>query len=275
MACLLPQQARAQAPPTSDLLRDRATAYVEDFISRFSDVVAEERFLLQSASLPNVNGSGFGARIDLAAPDRREIRSDFLLIRRRTTDDWLVYRDAFEVDGRAVRDRGDRLVKLLTTPSLENDDLVRQVALENARYDLDPGLRSVENPLLSLVFLQTAFRDRFRFTRGEPDDKVGQDVWVLNYQEQQRPTIVRGLRDTDSPARGRVWIDASTGRVLRAEVAVRGSRTLTTFAWDETLQVAVPVELRDAYRVGRTGFTVTSTYSRFRRFGVSTSEVIK
>jgi hypothetical protein len=47
----------------------------------------------------------------------------------------------------------------------------------------------------------------------------------------------------------------------------------TSFAYDEELQLNVPVEMRDWYPSTRFGdLTGTATYGRFRRFQVSTDE---
>ena len=270
----LPIALAAQAPPTVEQLRERATGYVAQFIARFSGVVAEERLVQETASLPSVSGSGLNRKIESPTPQRREIRSDFLFIRRAATEDWHVYRDAFEVNGRAVRDRGDRLMKLLTAPSLTNEQMALRVAQESSRYSLSPGLRSVDDPILVLVFLQPRYHPRFRFTRGPRDRGLGAEVWVVNYQEQTRPTMVRGLGELDAPSRGRVWIDAVTGRVLKTDLQVTTSQVVTTFTWDESLGVAVPAEMHDSYSVGGTDFRATATYSRFRRFDVSTSEKV-
>lgn len=120
--CLFPGITSAQTPKVEDL-RDRATAYVEGFVTRFANVVSEEHFLQESSALPSISGTGRDARLDIPTPGRREIRSDFLFVRRQATDDWLVYRDAFEVDGRPVRDRSDRLLTLLTAPARGSQEL--------------------------------------------------------------------------------------------------------------------------------------------------------
>ena len=283
-AVCVPMAAAAQSPPRVETLRERATAYVEDFVTRFSQIVCEEHMVQESTSLPSVSGSGANARtdgrsapaatLDMPAPGRREIRSDYLFVRRQTAEDWITFRDAFEVNGRPVRDRGDRLVKLLANPSLENDALARRLMLESTRHQLNPGLRSVNDPLLVLVLLQDHYQARFRYTRGARDRKVGDEVWIVNFQERDRPTIVRS-GGGDAPSRGRLWIDAGNGRVLKSEHQVGTSRVATTFAWDPTFGLALPVEMRDDYTLGRTGFRATATYSRFRRFDVSTSEKVQ
>ncbi|HZI79660.1 MAG TPA: hypothetical protein VFD69_09105 [Vicinamibacterales bacterium] len=272
--CAVPMAVAAQSPPRVEALRERATAYVEDFLARFSQIVCEEHFVQESNSLPSVSGTGTNQKMDAPAPGRREIRSDYLFVRRQASDDWMTFRDTFEVDGRPVRDRGDRLVKLLANPSLENEALARRLTLERTRHQLDPGVRSVNDPLLALVFLQARYQARFRYTRGARDRQVGEDVWIVDFQEQDRPTLVRVLGG-DAPSRGRLWIEAGNGRVLKSEMQVTTSRVVTTFAWDEAIGLAVPVEMRDDYTLGRTDYRATATYSRFRRFDVSTSEKVQ
>ena len=271
----VPAGVLAQSPPGVEDLRARATAYVDQFIARFAGVVAEERLVQETTSLPGKSGEGMNQRMNQAMPGRREIRSDFLFIRRAASENWHVYRDAFEVDGRAVRDRGDRLMRLLTAPSLSNEQLALKIAQESSRYSLSPGLRTVDDPILVLVFLQPNYHPRFRFTRGPRDRDLGGDVWVVNFQEQARPTMVRGQGSADAPSTGKMWIDAATGRVLKTELRVNSSQVQTTFSWDESLGVAVPAEMRDSYMVGPTAFRAKATYSRFRRFDVSTTEKIE
>jgi hypothetical protein len=58
----------AQSPPRAEALRERATAYVEQFIARFSRVVAEERLVQESTSLPRVSGTGTKQQMDVPNP---------------------------------------------------------------------------------------------------------------------------------------------------------------------------------------------------------------
>ena len=59
-----------------------------------------------------------------------ELRSDLLFVKPNPSDDWLTFRDVFSVNGRAVRDREERLTKLLT-------GLATLVAVEEGTVDLD------------------------------------------------------------------------------------------------------------------------------------------
>jgi hypothetical protein len=95
-------------------------------------------------------------------------------------------------------------------------------------------------------------------------------------KEQSRPTILRLKADKDSPMVGRLWIESDTGRLVKTELVVSGNdRVTTTFQFDERFQIAVPIELRESFVVGRTAIEGRATYGQFRQFAVSTEETIK
>ena len=83
-------------------------------------------------------------------------------------------------------------------------------------------------------------------------------------------------------ARGRLWIEGATGRILRTELLLGTSAPRlglspiqidTTFVYDETLDLVVPSEMKEFYPDARVGdVRGTATYSRFRRFTVSVEE---
>jgi len=50
---------------------------------------------------------------------------------------------------------------------------------------------------------------------------------------------------------------------------------MTTFGYDERLQLDVPAEMRDIAWVGQTSITGVATYSNFRRFDVQTAESLR
>ncbi|HVZ22827.1 MAG TPA: hypothetical protein VG871_17260 [Vicinamibacterales bacterium] len=263
--------ASAQTVKLPDLL-SRTTAYVEQFVQQFSSVVAEERYLQQSEGAPHVVGSGFSASFVPSTPVRRELVSDYLLVRAPDSSTWYAFRDVFSVDGRDVRDRQERLTALFLQPESFAISQAQQIALESARYNLQP-LRTVNHPLQALTLLQRVFRERFSFSLRGADRKVGPDVVAMAYRERKRPTVLRTPDNHDLPASGRVWVEASTGRIVRTELVVGGSDSVTTsFARDDALQIDVPAEMREAYPVGDSSVTGVATYSRFRRFEVTTEQ---
>jgi hypothetical protein len=262
-----PLLAQDGADATLGALLDRAARYTQVFVRNFSNVVAEERYVQDSSASQG--------------PRRRTVTSDFLLVKVSDAADYLPFRDVFEVDGIQVRDREQRLEKLFLTPSTNTIQQAAAIASESARYNLGAERlrRTINNPLLAFSFLQPDIQKRFRFTLDRADREAGSGVWIVRFAEQTRPSIVRGAFDYDILARGRVWIDLATGRVIRTELALAdGSVTATittSFRFDERFDIAVPAAMADRYVMGRISLGGEATYGRFRRFGVTTDETIQ
>ena len=144
----LPAQDSARTGPTLKTVLAGAAAYVDDFRDQLSGIVAEEHYVQQQ--IPG---------------DRRELRSDLLLVRSNTSPRWLQFRDTFEVDGQPVRDRADRLTRLFLQPAASATEQAHRISAESSRYNLGPVLRTVNVPLMPLMFLERDIQPRFRFSR--------------------------------------------------------------------------------------------------------------
>jgi formylglycine-generating enzyme required for sulfatase activity len=273
-ALLLAVPVSAQTPALDTML-DRAGRYVAQFIERFANVVAEERYVQDTlGNLPVVTGRGGIMR--LPPPSRhRELRSDFLLVRL-GANDFLPFRDVFEVDGTPIRDREGRLAKLFLEPSATSLEQAGKISTESARYNLGAVQRTINTPILPLVFLQLDTQSHFRYVLGKRDVDAGENVWIVDYKELARPTFVRGIRDSDLPATGRYWIDAETGRVVKTELDLDSSgvraRLTTSYRRDERFQIDVPFEMQERYYHDRGQVSGVATYGRFRKFNVSADE---
>ena len=162
-AAVLPR-AQTAAVALPDLLA-RAGAYVTDFDARFSNVVAEEHYEQKTSG--NVRAPHGGL-----APASRLLVSDFLLVKLPSQDVWLPFRDVFEVDGRPVRDRQDRLTKLFLQPAATAVRQAEQIVSESARYNIGVT-RNINIPVLALTVLEPAFQPRFEFSHLKEDRKVG------------------------------------------------------------------------------------------------------
>ncbi|HLG54820.1 MAG TPA: hypothetical protein VI485_05785 [Vicinamibacterales bacterium] len=239
----------------------RASAYVGQFVDQFSNVVAEET-LLQEITVPR---------------RKREIRSDFLLVRFPGDTQWLSFRDVAEVDGKPVRDKEERLTKLFLEPSRDAVRRAADISRAGARYNLlDIG--TLNNPLLVLAFLQDYYQVRFRFNLAGIEKKLGPRVRTVQFQEFKTPTLIKGNSNADIMSRGLVWIDEETGRVVKTELRLGRQSApisiITLFKFDEDLGINVPVEMRDWYPDGTGEIRGVATYGRFRRFQVKTDEEI-
>jgi hypothetical protein len=257
--------ASAQTPAALELV-SRAGRYVSTFIDTFSNVVAEETYVQES--------------IWTRGGQRRELKSDFLLILPPDSSVWVPFRDVFEVDGRPVRDRQERLTKTLLQPTKSALERAYQIAQEGARYNIEASMkRTINNPLLALAFVQAEAQPRFRYSLDRRDPAEGPGVWIVEYREDAHPTFIKGAFDKDMPVKGRYWINEADGRIIRSEVSVEdpsvGAKITTDFQQDDRFKIDVPVRMSEVYRLinGRV-VTGVATYGRFRRFGVSTDEKI-
>jgi len=290
--------AASGAPPTAavdrpelETLLDRAAWYLDFFIDQFENVVAEESYV-QDASMPLPSyapmGTGRGG-VALPAPSagelsrarHRDLRSDFLLVKSSDTQALVPFRDVITVDGIPVGDRQQRLAKLFLNSTNEDAmTLAARIGDEGARYNLGNMRSTIGNPVLALGVLQASYQQRFKFTLGKEDRTVAPGVWWIDYQEKSSPAMIRGQAGVDLFAHGRIWIDLTSGRVLRTQLfveqpAIRAQVT-TTFRMDDRFTIAVPSEMRETYQFN-TGSKITTiaTYGRFRRFDVRSDEDIR
>lgn len=285
-ALLLSTPASAQDVTLQQLL-DRAGLYLDGFVDRFSNVVSEERYQQDwstdtppPTALPQRGGLPGGISSVNAVSKRRLLRSDFLLVKPPDGAAWTPFRDVFEVDGSAVRDREQRLERLFVTPSGTAIDQAHAIADESARYNLGSIERTINNPVLALAFLQSDKQARSVFKLGRRDRSLGPNVWAVEYRESAVPTLVTGRLGKNLFAHGRFWIDAGSGAIARAEMVIADSginaRVTTTFRRDDRLGISVPTEMRERYEIGSdTTISGVATYGRFRRFGVTAEEVIE
>jgi len=255
-----------------------------DFVQKLSAVVAEESYVqhstvaLETVAIPGLRSRGTSA---LNAPressKHRELKADFLVVK--TSDEtWTPFRDVFEVDHIPIRDRSERLAKLFlnTRPDASAEEQAKAIAEESGRYNLGAVERTINNPVFALLILQPDVRTRFKFTGGRPDRKRGENVRVVEYVEEGRPTVIAGRPGEDMPAFGRFWIEGSTGRILRAELrvevpAVKANLT-TTFRSDGRLGIDVPNEFREEYDLHGSTVSGVASYTHFRKFAVKSTE---
>ena len=261
----------AQRNRTDEVLA-REAAYLHEFVQRFSGVVAEERYVQDAKTVPRARTRGTVVRSRLFTR-HVELTSDFLLVKLKDSGEWQVFRDVFDVNGEAVRDRDERLTTLFLNPTRSALDDAKAIALEGARYNLGGAERTINNPLLVLAFLQAAYQPRFRFSLNTSDKDAGPGIWVLEYKEQSRPTLIREGASGDVVAKGRIWIESGSGRVVKTELAVNElDNIVTSFRFDERFQIAIPVEMREEYWTDTESIVGVASYSRFRRFDVTTDE---
>ena len=255
--------ARAQTPSTAEILK-RAGAYVEDYRRRLEPIVAEERYVQRSSS-PSGNRSD---------SSERTLRSDFMLLPGVAGENpWFAFRDVFEVDGKPVTSERGRLEGWLTDSRSTLVQRARALAIEQARYNIGPVMRTINVPTLALEILTTRNQERFRFRRTGSTVTGGSVVTILTFEERRRPTMIRTPEGRDLPASGSIWIEPATGRVLKSELRTGGRRNdrieatiAVTYVFVPRLDLLLPGTMDERYVGPDTEIVCRADYSNFRRF---------
>ncbi len=272
----LPGFALFKHDPSVDLVLARVSQYALDYGHELSSIVSEETYTQEvrggSSATATVNAS------PVTANSRRTLVSDYLAVRIPGMEGWLPFRDVFEVDGRPVRDREDRLVKLfLDAPSPEVAiQRGNQVMRESARYNIGPVTRTLNVPTLPLWFLEPQSLRRFAFRKADEATIDGRRLWVLEFSETVRPTFIKTAAGGDIALLGRVWADPLTGRIYQTRIsALTAVITVKYGQQPEIPSLLVPQSMQETYTTGRTEITANATYAKYRRFRVLTSEQVK
>jgi len=249
-----------------EALLQRAGAYVAAYERDIPAIVAEEDYTQRFIVEPST--------------EVRRLRSDLLRVRDEVAG-WVGFRDVFEIDGRPVRDRTDRLAKLFLEPHPDARLQAQRIAEESARFNLaQQAPRTINTPLLALQFIRPQNQRRSTFTDGGTKIVRGSEIQIVKFQEQAVPRLVR--TPDGAAARGRLWIDAASGRIIETELFLNTGQRLRSvsalirvvYAEEPRLHLWLPVSMDETYQ-GVGVISGHATYSNFRRFSVSTDEIIK
>lgn len=257
LAVVLSAPLAAEDPPSrKDVLR-RAGAYVQILASELPRLVVVETALQKSSPRP------------FSATRRRQSRRTVAEIAwvPISAQHWdvLAVRDVVQVDGKDVADRG-RLEQLLHSAAPGSLSQVLALLDESTRYNLAPGSRNFNLPTVALFFLHPEMLDRFSWK-----GKSGKDgVWELEFEEKDRPTIVRTTEGEQAFSRGKVRVDATTGAVLRTELSLRLQRVSywmdVTFGPVPKIGLTLPIRMEERYETPITTISGRAEYSDYRRF---------
>jgi hypothetical protein len=273
LAAITNADAGAQGTSLPDLLT-RAGAYVVDYHRRLEAIVAEERYVQRSSGALRPGAGTWTLQSAGTDAEERTLRSDFMLLRGIAGEDaWFAFRDVFEVDGRPVNGQRGRLEQWLADSRPGFMHRARALALEQARYNIGPVMRTINVPTLALELLVPDNQKRFRFRHTGVTSVEGVAVSVVSFEERRRPTMIRTPGGKDVVARGTLWIETETGRVVRTELRT-GERdrrevqaTITvTYAFVPRLDLLLPASMQEHYLAGGSEIACTATYSNFRRF---------
>jgi hypothetical protein len=254
----------------------RAARYVAEYQQRLAAIVSEEHYRQQVLA---------SSRAGRTNRQYRELRSDVLLVKPGQEDSWVQFRDVFEVDRKPIRDRDQRLYQLFVEAKEDRAVQAQKIQNESARYNIGPLMRTINIPIMGLLFFSAESQQISEYKRG-PNANVkalnalapAEHIWVVEFKETGTGTIVRGEGGRDLPSNGRAWIDSRTGQILRTEqnsidTFVRADVDVT-YRKEPAIDVLVPAEMRETYYLVQRNTTISgrATYSKFRQFTVTTTE---
>jgi len=245
-------------------LRDvvaRVDRYLQSYERELASVVAEESYRQWVEKSPASNGATLA----------RMLRSDFALTLVSERNRWVGYRDTFEVDGFPVRDREERLQRLLSSGAVGQ---AARIAAQNARFNLGEPLltRNLNVPTFALELMHPRFRDRVKVRRAGADVLEGRSGWLIEFREQDRLTYVRTPEGGDQPSRVVALVDIETGEVLRTVLTWARLKGTITVTYGRAAGVPAPVPIHMAeHFVTPVGAIVggEASYTNFRQFQTS------
>lgn len=257
---LLTVSVGAQTVRLADVVA-RLDRYLQSYEEQLANVVAEEAYRQWIEQGPKTD------RVKMS----RVLRSDFALTLTPVGNRWVGYRDTFEVDGAPVRDREERLQRLLSSGAVGQ---AARIADQNARFNLGEYLisRNINIPTFAFEMMNPRVRDRFKLRRRGVEVLDGRQGWLIEFREQNELTFVRTPEGGNQPSRVVALVDIQTGEVLRTVLTwehVKGSITVF-YSQVPSIPVAVPIRMAEHY-VTRTDAIVAgeATYTNFRQFQTS------
>jgi hypothetical protein len=279
------QEISSPAVPIS-LILSRAANYIEVYASRLSGLVMEESYVQDVEQI-----NRFGYRMNTrGGVSHRQLRSDLLLVRPEGSDAWMQFRDVFEVDGKVLRDRNDRLEKLFLQPSKSTAAQAEKIVKESARYNIGDIERTINLPLLAMTVLDRRMQPNFQFRINDPSEELKlpksttfadrPGALVVGFNETQVRTMIATPQGKNLRSHGRFWFAMPDAEVLMTELGVDDYTLSATIhvAYERKpgLAVAVPVEMHELYvnRLNSSKVEGTATYSNFREFNVKVDEQI-
>ncbi len=265
--------------------------YLLAYEKELTAVVAEEQYDQWVDAGRNSAATSTGRMRDRPAeygPTKRSLVSDFLMIRWPGEAAWFGFRDVLSVDGKPVRDREQRLLRLFAEGAKDVLTRADLIAAESARYNIGGVARNINVPTQALDFLHPRHRSRFQFRKSAEETLEGTTTWRVEFEERERPYLIGTPSGGSVQAKGFVWIDPLDGSLLQTQLnlsvaesrQILRTRITVIFRHDPALGLRVPAELQETHeqsdpasRFG--GATVVggrALYRNFRRFGTETKE---
>jgi hypothetical protein len=281
-------RAQLPQPDTLTLTLARAATFVERYAARTSGLVIEESYV---QDVQQVNRFGFRVN-QRSGATHRELKADLLLVRVPGTDAWMQFRDVFEVDGRKLRDRTDRLQKLFLQPSKNTQAQADKIVKESARYNIGDVERTINIPMLGLTVLDRSAQSGFEFKLDDTRD-ANADIFAVPktadfavpagaiavaFRETAIQTMVKTPQGKNLAAKGRFWFDAASGNVLMTELRIEewtlAAAVHVAYRQLGDIDLPMPAAMHEMYenRLNNRRVEGTARYSNPRQFNVNVDE---
>ena len=221
LAAVLATAVVSAQQPTFDVVMSRAADYVARYQTQLRGIVFEEHYRQNMVTRVAARSGAPDARGRLAR-EGRELKSDLLLVKLAGDNFWMQFRDTFEVDRKPVRDRDERLYKLFVDATADARAQADHIAQESSRYNLGPLMRTINVPIMALLFLEREVQPVITFKLGKPGSVKRFEalaapgaIWMIEFREDQRGTLVKGINQRDIPSHGRIWLIAARAAFCR------------------------------------------------------------
>ncbi len=262
---LLATSALPAQDETLPVVLERLHRYLDDYAKLLPATIAVERYEQRSAT---------------GTFERVLLESEFGIVRLPNHPQWLGFRDVVKVNGKAVADRQRRLAALFEKPTVNAIEQARRIALESTRFNVGRVARTINDPAVVLELLDRRNAHRMKFQKEKEDTRDNAPVWIVEFVETNRPTVVRTPSLQDAPSNGRAWIDPATGRLFRAQATVDTLPSVgrincnvdVTFQRKLQLDFWVPATMRERCFDGTSTQQGEATYDGYRKFTVETRE---
>ena len=255
-----------------------AMRYVMNYEQQFVVLASEEHYVQELQRPPNPGDNlsrtnpGGGMRAG-GALNIQTFRSDFLLVQLGMDGEgWMPFRDTYEVKGKKVRDRDDRLLKLFLENDKQSFEKAARYNEASTKHHLGNVARTINIPTLGMMLLHPRVNERFEFTDGGEESINGRVLRKALYREAARPTLIKTTRGRDLALTGTIWIDPFNGAVVKTEMnaadpAVRCQVTVA-FRRDDALEMWVPEKMEEYYKASLAvdDILATATYSNVRKY---------
>lgn len=261
--CLLAAQPAAQSTPSLEQLLDRMGAYLTEYESQLSSVVAEERFEQNIYA-----GRGRTGAL---------LESEVTFIRLPGGAEWLGFRDVKRLNWKPVQTSGPSIADVLTSAAGDMTK-AQAIAKESAKHNL--GLpRTINVPTAPLDIIHPMQRHTLRYELQGEETIRGTRTTRMAFIETTRPTRVREPSGQNLVSSGRVWVEPLSGTVWRVEWLYQAEHRETTapppprlrvdFERHEELGIMVPRFMTEVFAVLVGRGEGRASYTKFRRFGTS------